>query len=80
MLEIANGSSNTMKLEKLTQKTREALEEAINHAQDLNNQQVELEHLFYALLKQTGGVVLKENINKILDIEMVLLKESLRWS
>ncbi len=68
-----------MKLERLTQKTREALEEAINHAQDLNNQQVEPEHLFYALLKQTDGVVLavldklKVNLSsfiKVIEVEL----------
>ncbi len=68
-----------MKIEKLTQKTREALEEAINHAQDLNNQQVEPEHLFYVLLKQTDGVVLsvldKLKVNplsfiKVIEVEL----------
>lgn len=45
-----------MKLEKLTQKLREALESAVSAAQENKNQQVEPEHLEYALLRQDDSV------------------------
>jgi len=40
-----------MRLDKLTIKLQEALQEAINIAQERRHQQVEPEHLLYALLR-----------------------------
>lgn len=47
-----------MRLEKLTQKLREGLEQAITLAQERKHQQVEAEHLFYALLRQDESALL----------------------
>ncbi len=47
-----------MNLEKLTQKLREALEEAIRSCQNSQNQQLEPEHLVYALLRQGNEIFL----------------------
>jgi ATP-dependent Clp protease ATP-binding subunit ClpB len=46
-----------MRLDKLTEKSREALIEAQNLAQEYNHPAVEPEHLLMALLSQEGGVV-----------------------
>jgi len=46
-----------MKMEKFTIKAQEALEEARAIAESRNHQTLEPEHLLYALLKQTDGVV-----------------------
>jgi ATP-dependent Clp protease ATP-binding subunit ClpB len=47
-----------MRLDKLTIKLQEALQEAINIAQERRHQQVEPEHLLYALLRQEGSILL----------------------
>jgi ATP-dependent Clp protease ATP-binding subunit ClpA len=41
-----------MRLDKLTVKLQEALQEVISFATELGHHQVEPEHLFYALLKR----------------------------
>jgi ATP-dependent Clp protease ATP-binding subunit ClpB len=46
-----------MKLERFTDKAREAIQEASELAQGYNHNQIEPEHLLYTLLKQEGGVV-----------------------
>src|SRR5579883_2851126 len=46
-----------MKIERFTDKAREAIQEASELARTLNNSQIEPEHLLDALLKQEGGVV-----------------------
>ncbi|HRZ15566.1 MAG TPA: ATP-dependent chaperone ClpB [Candidatus Omnitrophota bacterium] len=46
-----------MKIEKLTQRLREAVEQAIALAEEKKHQQVEPEHLFYALLRQDESVL-----------------------
>ena len=46
-----------MKLEKLTEKAREAIVEAGELAQEYKHSQAEIEHLLVALLEQEGGVV-----------------------
>jgi len=46
-----------MKLEKLTQKLREALEDAVQLARDKEHQQVEPEHLLFSILGQEGSIV-----------------------
>ncbi len=46
-----------MKIEKLTQRLREAVERAISLAEEKKHQQVEPEHLFYALLRQDESVL-----------------------
>src|SRR5579883_367025 len=46
-----------MKLEKLTEKAREAIVEAGELAQEYKHSQAEIEHLLVALLEQDGGVV-----------------------
>ena len=46
-----------MRLDKLTLKLQEAIQEAVNLAQKRNHQQIEPEHLIYALLRQENGVV-----------------------
>ena len=47
-----------MQIEKLTLKAQEALQEAKNIAERMNHQQLDVEHLFSALLGQKEGVVL----------------------
>jgi ATP-dependent Clp protease ATP-binding subunit ClpB len=46
-----------MKIERFTEKAREAISEAANIAKQRNNPQIEVEHLLDALLLQEGGVV-----------------------
>jgi ATP-dependent Clp protease ATP-binding subunit ClpB len=46
-----------MKIERFTDKAREAIQEASELAQSHNHSQIEPEHLLAALLKQEGGVV-----------------------
>src|SRR5436305_1420916 len=46
-----------MKIERFTDKAREAIHEASEIAQAHNNNQIEVEHLLDALLTQEGGVV-----------------------
>ena len=46
-----------MKIERFTDKAREAISEAAEIAKQHNNSQIEVEHLLDALLKQEGGVV-----------------------
>ncbi|HZO76085.1 MAG TPA: ATP-dependent chaperone ClpB [Ktedonobacteraceae bacterium] len=46
-----------MKIERFTDKAREAIQEASELARTHNNSQIEPEHLLDALLKQEGGVV-----------------------
>jgi len=46
-----------MRLDKLTIKLQEALQEAINFAQESGHQMLEPEHLFYALLRQEDSTV-----------------------
>ena len=45
-----------MRLEKYTLKLQEALQAALESARELNHQQVDVEHLLSALLKQEGGL------------------------
>jgi len=53
-----------MKIERFTEKAREALGRAQEIAQTLNHPQVDAEHLLSALLEQDGGIV-PEIITKI---------------
>jgi ATP-dependent Clp protease ATP-binding subunit ClpA len=46
-----------MRLDKFTIKAQEAIQEAQNIAEEKNNQQIEVEHLLLALVRQEGGVV-----------------------
>ena len=46
-----------MRFDKLTNKLQEAIEESVNMATDMGNQQVEPEHLFLVLLKQQESIV-----------------------
>ncbi len=46
-----------MKIERFTDKAREAVSEAAELAKQHNNSQIEVEHLLAALLSQEGGVV-----------------------
>src|SRR5256712_4604666 len=46
-----------MKIERFTDKAREAISEAAEIAKQYNSSQIEVEHLLNALLKQEGGVV-----------------------
>src|SRR5205085_5547213 len=46
-----------MKVERFTDKAREAVSEAAELAKQHNNSQIEVEHLLAALLSQEGGVV-----------------------
>jgi ATP-dependent Clp protease ATP-binding subunit ClpB len=46
-----------MKIEKFTDKAREAIQDASQLAQQHNHSQIEVEHLLAALLQQEGGVV-----------------------
>jgi ATP-dependent Clp protease ATP-binding subunit ClpB len=45
-----------LKLDKFTSKSQEAIQNALHLAQELNHQQIESEHLSYALLKEEKGV------------------------
>ncbi|MBE3565143.1 MAG: ATP-dependent chaperone ClpB [Thermogemmatispora sp.] len=45
-----------MKLERLTEKAREAITDASELARSYNHSQIEPEHLLYALLEQQGGI------------------------
>jgi len=47
-----------MRLDKLTIKFQEAFQEAVNIAQEKQHQQVEPEHILYALLKQEESIIL----------------------
>ncbi|MDD4894161.1 MAG: ATP-dependent chaperone ClpB [Candidatus Omnitrophica bacterium] len=46
-----------MRLDKLTVKLQEALQDAISFATESGNQQVEPEHLLYACLRQEGNII-----------------------
>lgn len=46
-----------IRFDKFTQKSQEALQEALNMASELNHQQIEPDHLTYALVKLDGGLV-----------------------
>lgn len=46
-----------MRLDKLTLKLQEALQDAINFATESGHQSVEPEHLFYALLRQADSII-----------------------
>src|SRR5690242_15586045 len=48
---------NVMKVERFTDKAREAVSEASELAKQYNNSQIEAEHLLATLLNQEGGVV-----------------------
>lgn len=62
-----------MRLDKLTQKSQEALQEAQRIADRKGNQQMDVEHILYAMLEDDGGIthqVLKRlnvNINNLRD-------------
>jgi ATP-dependent Clp protease ATP-binding subunit ClpB len=45
-----------MKLERFTEKAREAISEAAELARSYNHSQIEPEHLLYAMLEQEGGI------------------------
>ncbi|MGH7929374.1 MAG: Clp protease N-terminal domain-containing protein, partial [Candidatus Binatia bacterium] len=47
-----------MRLEKLTTKSREALQQAQSLAEKRNHQAIDVEHLLFALVGQKEGVVL----------------------
>jgi ATP-dependent Clp protease ATP-binding subunit ClpB len=51
------GGGKPMKIERFTDKAREAIQEASELAQKHNSSQIEVEHLLAALLRQEGGVV-----------------------
>lgn len=53
-----------MKIDRFTEKAREALGRAQELAQEYNHPQVDAEHLLFALLEQDGGIV-PEIITKI---------------
>ena len=46
-----------MNMERMTEKSREALEGAVRCAKEYGNQSVEQVHLLYALLTQDGGLI-----------------------
>lgn len=47
----------TIKFEKFTQKNQEAIQRSVEMAAELGHQQIETEHLTYALLKLEGGLI-----------------------
>src|SRR5258708_223682 len=53
-----------MKVERFTDKAREAVSQASELAKQYNNSQIEVEHLLAALLDQEGGVV-QQIISKV---------------
>ncbi len=59
-----------MNIQKLTQKSLEALQEAQNIATENQNPQVEQEHLLLALLEQENSLI-KELIKKIGNEEVI---------
>lgn len=64
-----------MRLDKLTQKAQEALSEAQSFALENQHQQVEIEHLLYALLHQKNGIV--PSLLKKSEIDISDLKEKI---
>ena len=56
-IKLHAGENGAMKLEKLTEKAREAIVSAGELAKEYNHSQVEIEHLLTELLEQDGGVV-----------------------
>ena len=64
-----------MKIDKFTTKAQEALANAQNIAEENNNQYIDMEHLFFALLRQEEGVVL-QMIRKI-GVDTELLKREI---
>ena len=58
MLNFAAQAGETMRLDKLTTKSQEALQEAQGLAEKRNHQAIDVEHLLFALLGQKEGVVL----------------------
>jgi ATP-dependent Clp protease ATP-binding subunit ClpB len=71
-----------MRLDKLTQKSQEAIQEAQKVAQTKGNQQIEPEHLLHALLSDDEGIVLKIlqrlNVN-VNSVDMDCLSEIERF-
>jgi len=64
-----------MRLDKLTFKAQEAIAEAQNFAHEFNHQQVDVEHLFLALLKQEEGIIIP--LFEKLEVKSEKLKEEL---
>ena len=64
------GGRGKMNLQKFTQKSLEALQEAQNIATENQNPQVEQEHLLLALLEQENSLI-KQLIKKIGNEEMI---------
>ncbi|MCK5213942.1 MAG: ATP-dependent chaperone ClpB [Candidatus Omnitrophica bacterium] len=62
-----------MKFEKFTQKNQEAIQRAVEMAVELDHQQIETEHLTYALLKLEGGL-----LTSFLNRFNISIDESLR--
>src|SRR3990172_4735444 len=62
-----------MRLDKLTVKSQEALQEAQSLAEKREHQQIEPEHLLLSLLEQTGGIV--SPVLKRLGADPALIKE-----
>ena len=58
MLNFPAQAGETMRLDKLTTKSQEALQEAQGLAEKRNHQAIDVEHLLFALLGQKEGVVL----------------------
>jgi len=69
-----------MRLDKLTVKAQEALQEAKNIADKYNQQQIEVEHLLLALVEQPEGIVIPilQKIGVDIDLLKARLNELLR--
>ena len=48
-----------MRLNKLTLRLQEAVQDAVSFAAESGQHKLEPEHLFYALLRQEGGIVFR---------------------
>ena len=69
-----------MRLDKLTVKAQEALQEAKNIADKYNQQQIDVEHLLLALVEQPEGIVIPilQKIGVDIDLLKTRIDESLR--
>ncbi len=64
-----------MRLDKLTQKSQEALQESQRIAERKGNQQIDVEHIFYAMLEDGEGIT--SQILKRLNVDINKLKDEI---
>ncbi len=69
-----------LRLEKFTLKSQESVQNALQIAQELNHQQIQPEHLSFAMLKEKEGIIpaILTRLGIAIDAAQVKLQESLR--